>query len=585
MSLTNFYRIAFWISFAGLSLLIFDLGFFHSEESQFIIDQIYFFVIFTGIIATVIRYVRVPQKTKKKAFLLDLAAFIFVLYLLKIRLIDGVDAYYHDTNTWIEKSLWVKFTVLFTFVREFSEQRINFKSTKLNPAQLFFMSYAVIILIGTLLLQLPNATVNGIGIVDALFTSTSAVCITGLIVLDTATEFTTLGQLIILFLFQIGALGILTFASYFSYFFKGGASYENRLMLGEITSSEKIGEVFSIFKKIIVVTLGIELLASTIIFLNVDSNIFEDQVEHLFFAVFHGVSAFCNAGFSTFTDGLMANELKTNYSLHVIIALTFILGSLGFPIVVNLINFVQYKLKTLFKKTDRNKGIYRPWVININSRITLIATAALTVFGFLAILLFESNNTIANHDSYFGKLSSIFFMATAPRSSGFSVVDVGSMTFSSIMIILFLMWVGGAPLSTGGGIKTTTFAIATLNILSLARGKSRIEIFRREISNVSVRRAFATISLSLVMIGLGILLLAYFEPEKDIVAVTFECFSAYCTVGLSMGITPDLTDASKIIVSVLMLIGRVSMLSIVIAVFKKVKQKSYRYPTEEIMIN
>jgi len=585
MSLTIFYRITFWMSFAGLALLIFDLGFFHTEDSQFFIDQFYFAAILLGVVATFFRYIRDPRRLKKKSLIPDIALFIFTIYLFKLRVIDGLDAYYHDNHTWIEKQLWVKFAIIFSFVREFSEQRINFKSTRLNPAQLFFVSYASLILVGTLLLQLPNATVDGISIIDAVFTATSAVCITGLVVMDTATEFTTLGQIIILILFQIGALGILTFASYFSYFFKGGASYENRLMLGEITSSEKIGEVFSIFKKIIVITLGIELVSSVIIFSTIDSSLFNDHVDHLFFSVFHGVSAFCNAGFSTFSDGLMHGDLKTNYSLHFIIAITFILGSLGFPIVVNLINFVKYKFKTLFKKTDRAKGLYRPWVLNINSRITLITTGVLTVFGFLVLLLFEFDNTVVEHESVIGKISSVFFMAATPRSSGFSVVDVGSMTFSSIMIILFLMWVGGAPLSTGGGIKTTTFAIATLNILSLARGKSRIEIYRREISNVSVRRAFATISLSLIMIGFGILLVAFFDPELDIIAVTFECFSAYSTVGLSMGITNELSDASKIIVSILMLVGRVSMLSIVIAVFRKVKQKSYRYPTEEIMIN
>lgn len=585
MSLTIFYRIAFWMSFAGLALLVFDLGFFHTEDSQFYIDQFYFVSISLGVIATFLRYLRDPRRIKKKSVFPDIAIFIFAVFLLKIRIIDGLDAYYYDNNTWIEKQLWVKFVIVFSFIREFSEQKINFKSTKLNPAQLFFVSYASLILVGTLLLQLPLATVNGISIIDAVFTSTSAVCITGLVVMDTATEFTTLGQIIILLLFQVGALGILTFASYFSYFFKGGASYENRLMLGEITSSEKIGEVFSIFKKIIVITLGIELVSSVIIFSTVDSTLFNDRVDHLFFSVFHGISAFCNAGFSTFSEGLMDSGLKSNYSLHFVIAITFILGSLGFPIVVNLINFVKYKFKTLIQKSNRSKGVYRPWVLNINSRITLFTTGALTLFGFLVLMLFEYNNTIVEHESVIGKISSIFFMAAAPRSSGFSVVDVGSMTFSSIMIILFLMWVGGAPLSTGGGIKTTTFAIATLNILSLARGKSRIEIYRREISNVSVRRAFATISLSLIMIGFGILLIAFFDPELDIIAITFECFSAYSTVGLSMGITADLSNASKIIVSLLMLVGRVSMLSIVIAVFTKVKQKSYRYPTEEIMIN
>lgn len=312
MSLTHFYRIVFWISVAGVALLIFDLGFFHSEESQIYIDQFYFFAILLGVIATIFRYVRDPKRLKKKALILDSLVLLFVIFLVYVRINDGAESYYFDNNTWIEKQLWVKFVLLFTFIREFSEQKINFKSTRLNPAQLFFASYATVILIGMLLLKLPNATVDGISMIDALFTSTSAVCVTGLVVLETSTEFTIFGQFILLILFQIGALGILTFASYFSYFFKGGASYENQLVLGEITSSQKIGEVFSIFKKIIVITLGIELISSLAIFLIVDEQLFANNAEHLFFSIFHSVSAFANAGFSNFRDGLFNPDLKYN---------------------------------------------------------------------------------------------------------------------------------------------------------------------------------------------------------------------------------------------------------------------------------
>jgi Trk-type K+ transport system membrane component len=584
MSLKYFYRIVFWFSVAGVALLIFDLGFFHSEDSQIYIDQFYFLTILLGVIATIFRYIHEPIRFKKKALFLDSLVLLFVIFLVYIRLSGGAASFYFENNTWIEKQLWIKFVLLFTFIREFSEQKINFKSTRLNPAQLFFASYLIVILIGMLLLKLPNATVEGISIIDALFTSTSAVCITGLVVFDTSTEFTAFGQFILLILFQIGALGILTFASYFSYFFKGGASYENQLVLGEITNSQKIGEVFLIFKKIIVITLVIEFISSLAIFLIVDEQLFDSHTEHLFFSVFHSVSAFANAGFSNYKDGLINPDLKYNYGLQLVIAITFILGGLGFPIVANIYSFFKYKLNSL-KIWDRKKTPYKPWILNLNSRITLITTSILTILGFLGILIFEYNNTLSDDDGFIRKSISAFFTATTTRTAGFSVIDFGSLTFPSIMLVLLLMWIGAAPLSTGGGIKTSTFAIATLNIISLARGKSRIEVFRREISNVSVRRAFATISLSLIMIGLGITLIAFFNPELDVVAITFECFSAYGTVGLSMGITPDLSEASKIIISLLMLVGRVSMLSVVIALFKKVKQKSYRYPTEEIMIN
>jgi trk system potassium uptake protein TrkH len=196
----------------------------------------------------------------------------------------------------------------------------------------------------------------------------------------------------------------------------------------------------------------------------------------------------------------------------------------------------------------------------------------------------EYNNTLAEHND-FGKIVTALFGATTPRTAGFNTIDMTAMTFPTLMMVFLLMWIGASPQSTGGGIKTSTFAIAILNILSLAKGKSRIEIFRREISEISVRRAFAIISLSLAINGFAIMLISFFDPEKDIVDIAFECFSAYSTVGLSLGITGVLSAASKIIIIVVMFVGRISMLSLFIAVFRKVKHKNYSYPKEEITIN
>lgn len=583
MSPQLFYRIVFWISLAGLAMILVDFGFRHSDDFQVVIDHSYFGILFLGICATVFRYFTEHTRVKKKALYFDLITILFTLYIFKIRFIDGFIYYYDASDAMFDRTILVKLAVLFSFIREFSELSINFKRNVLNPAQLFIISYSALILIGTLLIMLPNATVKGISFIDALFTATSAVCITGLSVLDVSSDFTTFGQVLLLLLFQIGALGILTFASYFSYFFKGGASYENHLVLREITSSEKISEVFTIFKQIILITLIIELTATVFIFFTLDSSLFENPIDQLFFSVFHAVSSFTNSGFSTVSDGLHNVYFRYNYALHLVVIVTFIMGGLGFPIVANMMKYFKYRLSVGFFKIHRD-NYYRPWILSLNSRITLITTGILTFIGFAVLFLFEYDNILAEH-SGFGKVVTSLFVATTPRSAGLSSFDAGTLGFSSTMFVLFLMWVGGAPISTAGGIKTSTFAIATLNILSLAKGKERIEVFRREISDVSVRRAFATISLSLIMIGLGILVLSHLEPQMDIVKVTFECFSAYCTVGLSMGITADLSDASKIVVSLLMLIGRVSMLSIVIAVFKKVKQKSYRYPQENIMIN
>ena len=583
MLLQLYYRIVFWISLIGLGLLFFDFGFVHSNESQYYLDHSYFIIVSLAIVATIIRYYQKPSLFKRKSALFDLILFSIFVLLFKLRFIDGLYHYYNEELLWISKPIWIKFAVIFAFIREFAEQRVIFSRATLNPAQLFIISFLGIIVLGSLLLLLPNATVNQISFLDALFTSTSAVCVTGLIVLDTSTDFTQFGQTIILFLIQIGGLGILTFASYFSYFFKGGTSYENQLALSDITSSRKLGEVFSTLKYIILITFGIELFSAIMIYTSLDANSFSSNLEMIFFSVFHAVSAFCNAGFSTLTDSIYDDGFRFNYWLQIIIILTFVLGGLGFPIVVNILKYFRYKLKTLFTRNYR-ATIYRPWVLSLNSRITLITTFAISIISFAVFYVLEYNNTLVGHNG-FGKVIVSIFSATTPRTAGFNVIDTSTLGFSTLMLIILLMWIGASPQSTGGGIKTSTLAIATLNILSLAKGKTRIEVFRREIADISVRRAFAIISLSLIVIGMAIIMITVFEPDLSLLEIAFECFSAYSTVGLSLGITSDLSSASKLIIIVVMFVGRISMLSLVIAIFKKVKHKSYRYPQEEITIN
>jgi Trk-type K+ transport system membrane component len=378
-------------------------------------------------------------------------------------------------------------------------------------------------------------------------------------------------------------LGILTFASYFSYFFKGGTSYENQLVLSDMTSSKKLGEVFSTLKYIIGITLIIEFIAAAGIYFSLEPTLFQTTADQVYFSIFHAISAFCNAGFSNLSNGLYEEGFRFNYGLQIIIIVTFVLGGLGFPIVSNVVSYIKYKIKSIFFRSKR-KQRYKPWVLNINSRITVITTTIITVIGFVLFFVLEYNNTLREH-SGIGKWVTALFGATTPRTAGFNTIDTSAMLLPTTLLVLLLMWIGASPMSTGGGIKTSTFAIATLNILSLAKGKSRIEIFRREIADISVRRAFATISLSLAVIGLGIVLITITDPNAGLIKIAFECFSAYSTVGLSLGITADLSTTAKYILVVIMFVGRVSMLSVMIAVINKVKYKNYRYPTEEITIN
>ncbi len=574
----------FWISFIAVIAVFYDFGFDQSLTVKSAINGLYTLTLLIGISTTVIRYLLGKEYARIKVLLFDvLSVFLFaVLIIDEFQLMKGIAFF-----DFFDSSRWYFSAVFLVFIREFSALHINLSRTVFNPAQLFIVSFLSIILLGALLLLLPNATVGGISFIDALFTSTSAVCVTGLVVVDTGSYFTLFGQCIILALFQIGGLGIMTFASYFSYFFRGGTSYENQLMLSDMASSNKLGEVFSTLKKIILITLGIELIGAILIFSRLSEELIPSLFDRSFFAFFHSVSAFCNAGFSTLSESFYQLNFRFEYGLQSTLLVLFLIGGLGFPIVFNLLRYASYLIKQRFIPALLNKeqkNVVTPWVINLSTRITLITSFSLLVIGSLIFFIFEYENTLSEH-GFFGKMLTAVFSASTPRTAGFSTVDISSLNFSTLMLIFLLMWVGASPASTGGGIKTSTFAIATLNFWSLAQGKNRIEVFRREIADISVRRAFAIISLSLVVIGFGIFLIAFFDSEKDLLGIAFECFSAYSTVGLSVGITSELSEASKFVIIAIMFVGRVSMLSILIAVVKKEKYKNYQYSTEEILIN
>ena len=571
---------ALWASVIGIFAFITESGFAHSASIQGIINDYYLFTLLLGVVSLAVRYRHNFHRLKNKVFVFDLLSVLFTLFAVVAFLVSHLVS---DPPSLLSRSFWIHAAVALVFIREVSEVRVNYRRTFLNPAQLFVLSFITVILIGAVLLMLPRATYGGIDFIDAVFTSTSAVCVTGLIVVDTGSFFTGFGQIIIMTLIQIGGLGILTFASYFSYFFKGGSTYENQVVLSDLTNSNKIGEVFQVLKYVILITFGVELISAVLIYSSLENGSYHTFDEKFFFAVFHSISAFCNAGFSTLSNGLYDKEFRFNYFLHLVLIATFVLGGLGFPIVANVINYLRYRSRRLFRFRGMSSN-YTPWVLSLNSRITLITTFSISAVAFLVFYGLEYHNTLAEH-SGFGKVVTALFGATTPRTAGFNTIDTGAMLFPTTLMVFLLMWIGASPASTGGGIKTSTFALAILNILSLAKGETRIEVFRREIHPISVRRAFAVMALSLIVIGLGTMLISLFDSEADLRHIAFECFSAYSTVGLSLGITAGLSFGSKWVLIAVMFFGRVGMLTILISVYHKHRQQSYRYPTEELVIN
>ena len=318
-------NIVFLISVIGLIVLLFDFGFNQEWEVQIAINIYYFIVLVSGIFITVLRYLTQIKHIRIKVILFDIVTNIIILLIIGLHFFSSQA--YKETTVFYSDD-WLKLSILFTFVREFAVRKINFQRNYLNPAQLFVISFIAIIFGGALLLMLPNATVNGISFIDALFTSTSAVCVTGLIVVDTATFFTHFGQIIIMLLIQVGGLGILTFVSYFSYFFKGGSTFENHLVIKDMANVEKIGEVYKILKNVLVITLIIETIGAIMIYSSLNTDLLPTFYSRVFFSVFHSVSAFCNAGFSTLTNNLYEPGYEYNYSLHLSIVFLLVVGGL-----------------------------------------------------------------------------------------------------------------------------------------------------------------------------------------------------------------------------------------------------------------
>lgn len=463
---------------------------------------------------------------------------------------------------------------------EYLNRKYTFK-----PILLFVLSFLLIMLTGAALLMLPEAHTKNISFTDAFFTSTSATCVTGLVVVDTAKDYTLLGQTIILLLIQVGGLGIMTFTSFFGFFFKKQNTIEEQLNLQSFNNTS-LHDARNFVIVVVLVTTLFELFGFFFIYITVPRPENVSFGMHLFFCLFHSISAFCNAGFSTYSDGLYDTSLRFNYNFHLVIALLVILGGLGFNIMNDFRKFLQLNMRRLvFKITGKRRLLEansKP--LTFNDNVVLVTTISLLISGTIIFFTFEHNNTLVEHSSLWGKLVESFFGSVTPRTAGFNTVQIGKMMPATLTIYLLFMWIGASPGSTGGGIKTTTFAVATMNIFAVATGRKRIVYGGRQISTFTVMRAFTIISLSLIVIGLAVTILHHLEHDKTLIELAFEVFSAYSTVGLSMGITAHLTTISKYVIIAIMFIGRVTPLILLMSLFKQVYFERAFYPKADLSL-
>ena len=509
---------------------------------------------------------------------------LLLFYFLAVIIADS----YHFSamdGTELVKPEWMYLGIFAILIIEVSKQTLFFDKFYFNPTLLFVLSFLALILIGTALLLLPKTTHHQqLSFVDALFLATSAVCITGLSVFDIASEFTQFGQTILLVLVQIGGLGIMTFTGFFGYFFSGGFSYKNQLMFTELIGENKVSSVISTLYKIIFVTFFFEILGGVLIYLSLDADQFDSRSEQLYFTVFHAITAFCNAGFSTLPDGLNNAAVRFNYELHLSIIVLYVMGGLGFGIIFNSYDFIRrWAYNIYYRVRYRRHFLHKARVIAFNSKIIAYTSFFLVLFGFILVFILEYKHTLQAHESIYGKIVTALFIGTSPRSAGFNTVMMSGLAFPTVMLIFLLMWIGAAPGSTGGGIKVTTFALATLNIFTLVRGKDRIEAFGRKVSGDSISRAMGIISLSLIFLGAAIFMLSITDPDKNLLSLAFETFSAYSTTGLSLGVTPELSNAGRLVIILTMFVGRVGSLTLLVAFVRKAKPTDYQLPAEQMI--
>jgi len=523
-----------------------------------------------------------PAVMRWRSRIFNLLMVVLVFYLRGLAV--DIPALEEGSSQLIAKKIVLFSGILFLFIIEVSHILRFIYRRGVNPALLFVGSFGSFIIIGGFLLLLPNATTGGIDPVDAFFTSASAVCVTGLIVVDTATAFTTTGKVFLLMLIQIGGLGIMTFAGLISFLVSGSASLQSQLAFRDMMNTQRMSNVISFISKVVLVTITFEAIGAFMVYGTLDDLMFVSEREKIFFSVFHSISAFCNAGFSTLPNGLYEGSVRFNYSLHWCIASMIILGGLGFPIVFNIFTFFRIRVANTIRALlkDPRKEVYTN-VLQATARLSLVTYFILIVFGFVAYLIFEFNHTLLDHPTLFGKITTSFFGSVAPRTAGFNTVDLLQFSLPTVMIYLLLMFIGASPGSTGGGIKTTVAAVAYLNMKSIVLGHERTEAFRTEISMSSIKRAFAIILLALLVLGIAVLLLSINDFEHGLLKLAFEAFSAFATVGLSLGVTPELSAFGKMVIMAVMFIGRVGALTLLFAVVTQSGDRPYRYPAEDIM--
>lgn len=456
---------------------------------------------------------------------------------------------------------------------ELGKAGVKISRLKLSPARMLALSFLILISFGTALLMLPEMTTGGISFIDSLFTSTSAVCVTGLTVIDTATAFTHKGHWIILGLIQLGGINILAFAAFFAIFYRDSASIKYQSLIKDLLDTDEMSKSRSILKSVIVFSVLIEAVGIAVVYFSWGPTVeFREGQSRLFFSMFHCISAFNNAGFSLWTNNLFEDGVRLSWGVHGVIALLVFLGGIGFPVLQDV---------TSLRKKSLNPLVFYKY-LQPSSRIALRTSLFLIVGGALTFYLFYPVHP--NDVGTGGRVIQSVFHSVVARTAGFNTVDIGRFSEPLILIFAFLMFIGASPGSTGGGIKTTTFAVILKATLMAVRGTKQTTFLQHTLRPALVQRAMSIAVIYSSWFIIGTVLLSMAEPHINVMHLVFEEISALSTVGLSMGITSSLGATAKTILVISMFIGRIGSLTIILALIRRATSVQYTYSHTNILI-
>lgn len=581
-----------WISYISaicfILAIIYRYGFTVTDETHSVLNVVSDTVWIVFLVSTTLNHLFTSSENSDRftiwTWILDISLYLTLLPIVFHLPEPGNMAYW----IWIffDSHYYKGIVLLLMSLTVLSGFFVRLLGRKTNPSLILATSFIVIILVGAGLLMLPKATYHGISWIDALFTSTSAACVTGLVSVDVPSTFTLEGQVIIMLLIQIGGLGVMTITSFFAMFFMGNTSLYNQLAVGDMISSNSISSLLSTLLYILGFTLAIEGAGMVVIWYSIHGTLDMSLYEELYFSAFHSVSAFCNAGFSTYPGGMGNDVFMTGHKLlYIALSFLIILGGIGFPILVNLketlFYYVQYWFCRIFGKHSFVKKVH---LYNLNTKIVLWMTVILLFAGTVIIMILEWNNSFSGM-APLDKGVHAFFNSVCPRTAGFASVGLTSLSVQTLLLMIILMIIGGGTQSTAGGVKINVFAVIMINLFAVVRGMERPSILHREISYDSVKRSNAAMMLYLIIVFVAIFVMTIIEPEASLMALVFECVSALSTVGSSLDLTPLLSSGGKIVIIVLMFVGRVGAFTLVCGLIKQEKKKNYRYPSDNIIIN